>query len=110
MSSLVAALLNASSCESQKLTPIVVSHVVTSEVAVEKLATLTINDPSENVMTSTPTTVTSEGREEDADSQEDADAAGSSDSSDTSSAGSEGFVTSPRDDDVISTEEIAELV
>ena len=64
-------------------------------------------------MTSTPTTVTSEVRE-DADSQEDADAAGSSDASDASSAGSEGFVTSPRDDDVTDdvthTEEITELV
>ena len=102
--------MNSSSSECPRLTPIVVSHVVTSAVAVEKLATLTINDPSENVITSTPTTVTSERREEDADSQEDADAAGSSDASDASSAGSEGFVTSPRDDDVTHTDEIAELV
>ena len=37
---------------SPKLTPIVVSHVVTSE-----LATLTINDPSDSVMTSQPVTL-----------------------------------------------------
>ena len=94
-------LLNTSSSESQKLTPIVVSHVVTSEVAVEKLSTLTINDPSDDVMTFTPTTVTSQ--EPDA-----AAATVDSDASDANSAGSED--ASPRDNDVIHTEEMAELV
>ncbi len=50
--------------------PIVVSHVVTSEVAVEKMATLTVHDPSDHVMTSQPVTsagendVTSQDEEE----------------------------------------------
>ena len=70
---------------------------MTSEVAVEKLSTLTINDPSDDVMTSTPTTVMSQEPD-----------AADSDGSDANSAGSEN--ASPGDNDVIHTEEMAELV
>lgn len=64
----------------------------------EKLATLTINDPSDDVMTSTPTTVTSQEPE-----------AGDSDVSENSAASDDAAVTSPTDDDVTNTE-VAELV